>query len=456
LPALSFARIAEMTGGELLAGGEVVSTSVVIDSREAKPGSVFFAIRGDRLDGHDFLAEALECAAGAVVSRMPDNPGGAAIVRVDDTLLALQDLARAVRRERSFVLVAITGSAGKTTTKEIIAEIASRELATWKSVGNFNNHIGFPLCLANTPDGTDVVVSEMGMSAKGEIEFLARMSRPDIGVYTNVQPVHLEFFDSIDGIAAAKRELLENLADGGSVVINADDARVVALARGFPGRVVTYGIDHDADYRASGVRSRGLFGTDFDIVAEGATRVLDFTLPGRHNLENALAAIAAARLAGVSWSGIESGLSGIRPAAHRGVVVDWKGATLYDDTYNSNPHALDRALQLLAEAECVGRRIAIVGDMLELGPGEEQFHRDAGRTIPGRAQLLVAVGPRSLAIVEGAKEAGMAADRIAHFADAAEAVEHVQAIVRPGDIVLFKASRGIGLDRIVAALEEDA
>lgn len=456
MPALSFARIAELTGGELLAGGDVVSTSVVIDSREARPGSVFFAIRGERLDGHQFLGEALGKAAGAVVSTVPDSLEGAAFVRVGDTLRALQDLARGVRRELPFTLIAITGSAGKTTTKDMIAAMTGSERPTWKSAGNFNNHIGFPLCLADTPDDTEVVVSEMGMSARGEIEFLARLSRPDIGVYTNVQAVHLEFFDSIDDIAAAKRELVDNLKEGGSVVLNADDPRVAAMAKGFEGRVVTYGIERDADYRAAEIEERGLQGTSFRLFAEGVERVLELPLPGRHNLENALASIATARLAGISWAGVVNGLSGIRPAAHRGIVIPWKGATLYDDTYNSNPHALRRALQLFAGAECRGRRIAVIGDMLELGAEEDRFHREAGRGLPPEVDLLVAVGPRSMAIVEGAKDRGMAGDRMVHFSGADEAAAHVRSIVRPGDLVLLKASRGIGLDRIVAAMEEDA
>lgn len=456
MPALTFARIAEMTGGEILAGGEVVATSVVIDSREARPGSVFFAIRGERLDGHRFVGEALAQAAGAVVSAVPDSFGDAAIVRVGDTLRALQDLARGVRRDYPFILIGITGSAGKTTTKDLVAAMTATEKSTWKSVGNFNNHIGFPLCLANTPDKTEVVVSEMGMSAKGEIELLARLARPDIGVYTNIQAVHLEFFESIDGIAAAKRELLENMNEGGSIVVNADDARVVAIARGFAGRIVTYGIENEADYRATQIRERGLLGTSFRLVAEGLERDFELALPGRHNLENALAAVATARLARVSWEGIEKGLSGSRPAGHRGVVVPWRGATLYDDTYNSNPFALGRALELLAAADCEGRRIAVLGDMLELGAEEERFHREAGRAIPKGVELLVAVGPRSAAIADGAREAGMPAARIAHFEDAASATPHVRAIVRPGDLVLLKASRGIGLDRIVSAMEEDA
>jgi len=453
---MTFSRIAEMTGGQVLAGGDVVATSVVIDSREASPGSVFFAIRGERLDGHQFVRQALEHAVGAVVSTEPDSIEGAAMVRVDDTLRALQDLARGVRQELSFTLIGITGSAGKTTTKEMIAAMTATEKATWKSVGNFNNHIGFPLCLANTPDDTELVVSEMGMNHKGEIEFLARLSRPDIGVYTNIQPVHLEFFDSIDGIAAAKRELLENLRDGGTVVINADDPRVVGIARGFGGRIVTYGVENEADYRVTTIRERGLLGSTFGLRAEGAERELDLPLPGLHNLENAIAAIATARLVDISWEGIARGLSGVRPAPHRGVAVPWRGATLYDDTYNSNPHALGRALDLLASADCEGRRIAVVGDMLELGPEEESFHLEAGRAVPREVELLVAVGPRSKALAEGAKERGMPPGTVAWFEDAASATPHVKSIVKSGDLVLLKASRGIGLDRIVAEMEEDA
>ena len=209
MPALTYGRLAAMAGGEVVAGAEIACDSVVIDNREAKPGSAFFAIRGDTHDGHTFLGAALQVASGAVVSAVPEQlPAGKGIVRVDDTTKALQRLAASVRRELGFTLVGVTGSAGKTTTKEMIAALVETEKATWKSWGNFNNHIGCPLCLANTPDGTDVVVSEMGMSAKGEIGFLEKLTQPNVGVYTTIRPVHLELFESIDGIAAAKRELL--------------------------------------------------------------------------------------------------------------------------------------------------------------------------------------------------------------------------------------------------------
>ena len=204
MPALTFDRLAAMTGGVVVSGGEIVCDSIVIDNREAKPGSVFFALRGDKHDGHSFFAQALEVAAGAVVSTVPEAlPAGKGIVHVDDTTAALQRLASAVRREFSFTLVGVTGSAGKTTTKEMIATLAESEKRTWKSWGNFNNHIGFPLCLANTPEGTDVVVSEMGMSAKGEIEFLAKLAHPNVGV--NFDPANMILYGMGDPVAALRR-----------------------------------------------------------------------------------------------------------------------------------------------------------------------------------------------------------------------------------------------------------
>ncbi|MCM2315505.1 MAG: UDP-N-acetylmuramoyl-tripeptide--D-alanyl-D-alanine ligase [Thermoanaerobaculia bacterium] len=455
MPALTFARLAAMTGGVAVSGGEIVCNSIVIDNREARPGSVFFAIRGDKHDGHSFLAQALEVASGAVVSTVPEAlPAGRGIVQVDDTTAALQRLAAAVRREFSFTLVGVTGSAGKTTTKEMIATLAESEKRAWKSWGNFNNHIGFPLCLANTPEGTDVVVSEMGMSAKGEIEFLAKLAHPNVGVYTTIRPVHLEFFESIDGIAAAKRELLENLAPGGTVVLNADDPKVMEIGRDFSGPRATYALAAPADYRATDIRERGLLGTAFRVEAEGSAHELELSMPGLHNLENLMAAIATARVLGVSWSGVARAVADVKPAYHRGIVIAWHGATIYDDTYNSNPWALARTFDLLATADCEGRRIAVVGDMLELGPDEKTFHFEAGRTMPKGIDIVVGVGRRSKFILDGARTAGFAPGSLFHFDDALAAARWLRKTIRPGDLVMLKASRGIGLDRAVAALEE--
>ena len=455
MPSLSFERLAAMAGGVVVAGGSVVWGWLVIDDREAKPRSAFFAIRGEKHDGHAFVARALEVAAGAVVSTEPASmPDGKGIVLVDDTTGALQRLASAVRRDYEFTLVGVTGSAGKTTTKEMIATLAASEKRTWRSWGNFNNHIGFPLSLANTPEGTDVVVSELGMSAKGEIEFLAKLSHPNVGVYTTIRPVHLEFFESIDGIAAAKRELLENLAPGGTVVLNADDAKVMEIGEGFDGPRVTYALAAPADYRAAAIRERGLHGTAFRVEAEGGMHELELSMPGLHNLENLMAAIATARVLGVSWNGIARGVAEVKPVYHRGVVIAWRGATIYDDTYNSNPWALARTLELLAMAPCEGRRIAVVGDMLELGSEEKVFHFEAGRAMPKSIDIVVGVGRRSKFILDGARTAGFALGSLFHFDDATAAARWLRETIRPGDLVMLKASRGIGLDRAVAALEE--
>jgi len=460
MPTLTFSQLADMIGGTVLQGGDVSSSAVVIDSREVKPDSVFFAIKGERLDGHQFLPQALQTARGAVVSDVPnDLPADKGIIRVDDTTRALQKLASSIRARYDFLLIGITGSAGKTTTKEMIATLVSTERRTWKSWGNFNNQIGAPLCLDNMPDGSQVVVSEMGMNHAGEIAEIAGLMRPNVGVYTNIAPVHIEFFGTIEGIAAAKRELLENLAPNGTVIVNNDNEHVVNISRDFDGRKVTYGIEHDAEYRATNIRERGLLGTRFTLEAEGASRELELLLPGRHNLDNLLAAIATARAIGISWEGIERGVADVKPAYHRGVIVPLpNGATIYDDTYNSNPYALARTLELMTQAEARGRRIAVIGDMLELGEQELEFHREAGKGIPKSIDVVVAVAKpgneaRSRALLAGAREAGFGDDALHHFANAEAAGEFLETFLKDGDLVLLKGSRGVGLDKAVALLE---
>ncbi len=449
MPTLTFAQLADMIGGRLIQGAETTASSVVIDSREVKADSVFFAIQGERLDGHQFLLQALQTARGAVVKDVPQTDK--AIVQVDDTTEALQRLASAIRDRYEFLLIGITGSAGKTTTKEMIATLVGTERRTHKSWGNFNNQIGAPLCLDNMPDGAEVVVSEMGMNHAGEIAQIAGLMRPDVGVYTNIAPVHIEFFGTIEKIAAAKRELLENVREGGTIVINHDNEHVVRISEGFAGRKISYGIDHAADYRAANIRERGLLGTRFTLEAEGSTRELDLVLPGRHNLENLLAAIATARAVGISWEGIERGVREVKPAYHRGVIIEVRGATIYDDTYNSNPYALKSALELMTQAETRGRRIAVIGDMLELGEQELDFHRESGRAIPKSIDVVVGVGKRTHALLEGAHEAGLS--ELHHFDDAQSAGEFLKREIRDGDLVLIKGSRGVGLDKAVALLE---
>ncbi|HEX9984388.1 MAG TPA: UDP-N-acetylmuramoyl-tripeptide--D-alanyl-D-alanine ligase [Thermoanaerobaculia bacterium] len=455
MPTLTFNDLAAMIDGIVLQGGDISVSSVVIDSREVKPDSVFFAITGERLDGHQFLSQALQKARGAVVSQTGETSvdPSKGLVRVDDTTVALQKLSTAIRQRFPFTLIGITGSAGKTTTKEMIATLVETERRTFKSWGNFNNLIGAPLCIDNTPDDVEVVVSEMGMNHKGEIAQIAGWTTPDIGVYTNIGPVHIEFFGTIEKIAEAKRELLENLRPGGTVIANADNKYVMDITKGFEGPIVAYGIEHEADVRATNIRERGLLGTHFTLEAEGTTRELDLSQPGTHNLENLLAAIATARAIGISWEGIERGVKNVRPAYHRGVILQWRDATIYDDTYNSNPYALGRALELMVKADAK-RRIAVIGDMLELGEQELQFHRDSGKAIPRGVEAVIGVGKRTAALLDGAREAGFTDDQLHHFDDAAGAAEFLKTFIQPGDLVLIKASRGIKLDTVVTSLLE--
>ena len=453
MPRLTFSQIAEMTGGEVIQGGDVETNSVVIDSREVKPDSVFFAIKGERLDGHQFVDQALQSGRGVVVSQWGGGAPAAAnkgVVKVPDTTIALQQLAKSIRERYDFLLIGITGSAGKTTTKEMIATLIGTERRTFKSWGNFNNLIGCPLCIDNTPDDAEVVVSEMGMNHKGEIAQLAGLTHPDVGVYTNIGPVHIEFFGTVEKIAEAKRELLENVKPGGTIVLNTDNDHVMRISEGFDGVKVTYGIDHDAMFRATNIRERGLLGTTFEL--EGSA--MELKLPGRHNLENLLAAIATARVVGISWDGIGRGIQALQPAYHRGVVSTFRGATIYDDTYNSNPYALSRALELLDQADVAGRRIAVIGDMLELGERELEYHRQSGREVPKSVAVVVAVGKRSASLLEGAREAGFSDDRLHHFDNAEAAGEFLRSFIAEGDLVLLKASRGVGLDKAVAMLKE--
>ncbi|HEX8255179.1 MAG TPA: UDP-N-acetylmuramoyl-tripeptide--D-alanyl-D-alanine ligase [Thermoanaerobaculia bacterium] len=453
MPTLTFTQLAEMIGGRVIQGGETTSSSVIIDSREVKPEAVFFAIKGERLDGHQYIAQALEKGAvGAVVSQVPENVTKP-LIQVDDTTKALQQLARSIRERYDVTLIGITGSAGKTTTKEMIATLIESERRVHKSWGNFNNQIGAPLCLDNMPDDAQVVVSEMGMNHAGEIAEIAGLMRPHVGVYTNIAAVHIEnFANGIEGVAAAKRELLENVVPGGTVVVNNDNELVVRISKDFEGKRVTYGVANDADYRATNIRERGLLGTHFTLKAEGETRELDLVIPGAHNLDNLLAAIATARAVGISWEGIERGIREVKPAYHRGIIIPFNGAQIYDDTYNSNPYALARTLELMTQAEVAGRRIAVIGDMLELGEQELQFHRDAGKGIPRSIDVVIGVGNRSQALLDGAREAGFAESHLRHFTDAQAAGAFLRAFVQPGDLVLIKGSRGVGLDKAVAML----
>jgi UDP-N-acetylmuramoyl-tripeptide--D-alanyl-D-alanine ligase len=455
---LTLAEVLAATGGALVAapaGGPaaVAVASVSIDSRTLAPGDLFVAIRGPRFDGHAFVADAAaRGAAAALVSTEAAAPAALPVVRVADTTLALAELARHVRRGARIPIVAVTGSVGKTTTKDMAARILETRGPVLRTEGNLNNRFGVPLTLLRLrPEHTAAVV-EIGMSAPGEIRTLAGIARPDVAAITRISPVHLEFFPSVDAIAEAKAEIFDGLAPGGAAVLNGDDPRIVRIAGRFHGRIVWFGKDRRFDVSAGRWRGAAA-GMRFDLRVAGETVDVALPLAGAHFVANFLAAAGIAHALGVSPAAMAETALRLAPAAHRGEVrALGEGVVLLDDCYNSSPDALEAA----AAALCLlpgRRRVAVVGDMLELGPTGKALHRESGRSLAGRVDVVVGVGPLAAAAVDGAREAGLPEDSLHRFADAeAAAAELGSGIVTGGDAVLVKGSRGVRLEKVVDAL----
>jgi UDP-N-acetylmuramoyl-tripeptide--D-alanyl-D-alanine ligase len=444
---LTLAKIAEFVSAAGEFPREEVAQAYSIDSRTIGPGQLFFAVKGERLDGHDFVGAALEQGAAAAVVRkdqLNHYPDKSRLLAVDDTLVALQTLATAVRKVWGKPLVGVTGSAGKTTTKEAIAHVLGARFRVLKSEGNFNNHFGLPLMLLKLEPEHDVAVIEMGMSHAGEIRALAKIAQPEIGVVTNVAPVHLEFFDSVAGIARAKYELIESLPAGGTAVLNADDEYVSQFGRDFKGKVITYGTRATADIRAENVQTRGAEGSEFDVVMAGHREHARLPLVGEHNILNALAAVAVGLVHGLKPSEAVGALATLAPPDKRGQVVQLGNIAVINDCYNSNPKALHAMVDALAAMKAA-RQIVVAGEMLELGPAAAEMHRAAGRHIAEK-KIDVLLGVRGLAkdMVDSARQAGMTAE----FAATPEAAgEWLARETRDGDVVLLKASRGVKLEK---------
>ena len=444
---LMLSRIAEFVSAVGEFPPEDVAEGYSIDSRTVGAGQLFFAVKGERLDGHDFVEAALERGAVAAVvrrDRLGRYPERARLLAVDDTLVALQTLAMAVRKLWGKALVGVTGSMGKTTTKEAIAHVLGSRLRVLKSEGNFNNHFGLPLMLLKLEPEHDVAVIEMGMSHAGEIRALAKIAQPEIGVVTNVAPVHLEFFNSVAGIARAKYELVESLPGNGTAVLNADDEYVSQFGRDFKGKVVMYGTRATADVRAENIRSRGAEGTEFEVVIGGLREHARLPLVGEHNVLNALAAVAVGLDRGLKPAEAVGALAGLAPPDKRGEVLRLGNITVINDCYNCNPKALKAMVDALASMEA-RRRIVVAGAMLELGPAEEELHRQAGAHIAEKKiHLLLGVRGPAQAMVEAARQAGMRAEFVA---SPEEAGEWLAREARDGDVVLMKASRGVKLEK---------
>jgi len=452
LAALALADVVAATGGTPSPGAAPLAfSSVSIDSRTLEPGALFVAIRGPRFDGHEFLAAAAASgAAAALVDHEPLAAAGLPLVRVADTTRALAELARHLRRRAALPLVAVTGSVGKTTTKDMAARLLATRGPVLKTEGNLNNQYGLPLTLLRLrPEHTAAVV-ELGMSAPGEIRALARVAEPDVAIITKIAPVHLEFFADEDAIAAAKAEILEGLRPGGAAVLNGDDPRLRRVGERFGGRVVWFGHDRRCDVSAESWLGSAS-GMRFDLRVEGRSFDVALPLAGPHFVSNFLAAAAAAHVLGVAPEAMVEAALGLVPGRHRGELRPLgEGVTLLDDCYNSSPAALEAAVVALGLLP--GRRVAFLGDMLELGPTGPALHRERGRALAGRVDAVIGVGPLSRELVDGAREAGLPADALAHFASAAQAATAAAGIVRRGDAVLVKASRGLRLEAVVDAL----
>jgi UDP-N-acetylmuramoyl-tripeptide--D-alanyl-D-alanine ligase len=449
---LPLAFCANAMGAQLLAPADpgVALASYSIDTRKLQPGALFFALHGELHDGHEHVAAAFSAGAlAAVVTHAIDHPGAQLIVR--DTLAALQQLARAARErwgeDSSSRVVGITGSAGKTMTKEAIAALLSTSLRTGKTSGNFNNHIGVPLSILNMPDDAQVAVLEIGMNHAGEIRDLAALAQPHIGVVTNVGTAHIESFESIEGVALAKRELIDALPADGIAILNADDERVRRFAENHPGRSILYGTREDAELRATGIAWHA-DGCEFTL--EGAGR-FQCPLPARAGLMTALAALATSRALGLDLTNLKDAVAALEPPSMRLQRIERNGMLIWDDCYNSNPEAACMMLDLLAGTPAT-RRIAVLGEMRELGTWAEELHREVGRHAV-KCEVSVLVGIRGAAryLVDAARLAGLPADAT-HFFEEPQAAGHfLKSIARPGDSILFKGSRGT---RVEQALEE--
>jgi len=452
--------LAAAVAGRIVSGDpDQAVGDIVTDSRSLQAGDFFIALHGARFDGHEFVEEAFKRGAmGAIVEAGATNVGGThAIVEVGDTTVALQDLAHAVREATETKVIAITGSAGKTTTKDTIADFLSESYGVVKNKGNLNNHIGLPLSLMQLRDRPDVAVMELGMNHAGEISTLVAISDPDVRVWTNVGDAHLGFFESADAIADAKAEILELAEPHDVLVCNADDPLVMARAPRFAGRIVSFGAADGATVRATGIEDLGLDGMRARVITPAGERMMETPLLGRGNLANVLAATAVAVEFGIALDAIAARAARLRPSERRGAVHRLAGGVmLVDDSYNSSPSALKRALDVIAKEPRARRKVAVLGEMLELGAFSADLHRDAGRAAAaaGLDALFVVGGQPARALGEGAIAAGMAPATVTFFDQSAAAAPTIAAAIRSGDVVLVKGSRGTRTDVIADRIAE--
>src|SRR5579864_281933 len=453
---MALTDVLEATGARLVSGPrDVFFEQLFIDSREVRAGGLFVALKGEQADGHRYIPQALaNGASGILCERPPDRSDGRAVLQVPATREALSDLTAYRLRRQKVPIVAITGSAGKTTTKELIAHVLGRRLKVHKSEGNLNTYTGIPMTVFQMDRGDRALVLEYAMSKAGEIRELTRAAPPDIGVVLNVGLAHVGLLGSIEAVAAAKRELVEGLAEDGLAVLNIDDVRVRAMAR-VARRVTFYGMSEEAAVRADHIRLNGFEGSSFMLHTPRGKAEVFLKVPGRHSIANALAAAAVALEFDFDAAGIAAALHGFAPPSRRmNILTGRGGATIIDDSYNASPGSMRAALEVLRLAPKDTVKIAVLGDMLELGDHARQAHREIGALAGESADLVIALGEFAPDVVEAARAAGLAVDRslIAPSPDAA--VEALTPMLNRSARVLVKASRGMRLERVVEQIKD--
>ncbi len=451
-------EIAVRMGGRIVQGNpSTLFQTFNIDSRLSQPGELFFAVVAKR-DGHEFVPDAARKGArGAVISQDIERiDQGFSLVRVSDTVAALQALARSVLKAHHPRVIGITGSIGKTTTKEFTASLISQRFQTLKSEGNFNNRLGLALSLLKFQPGQEVAVLEMGTSGPGEILTLTQIAPPDVAVITNINPVHLEFFHTLKAIAGAKREILDGAKPDATAVLNGDDGLVREIGQTWKSRRITFGFSGGCDVQAAEVRKLGTAGMAFKLRLENKTAEVHFPFLYEDYVSNLLAAVGASWALSLPFDVITEGIPSLSTFPGRGRLIHLgSGLQLIDDSYNSSPKALDAALKGLASLPAK-RKVAVLGDMLELGPEETVFHRQAGKHVAGYGwDLLLAIGPLARHMADGARAAGMSAAQVRTFMTSEEAAARISSLVEEGDLILVKGSRGIRTEGLVQRLIND-
>jgi UDP-N-acetylmuramoyl-tripeptide--D-alanyl-D-alanine ligase len=461
---LTIEDVLKATGGKLLQGkGNTFFQGVSTDSRTITEGELFIALKGPHFDGHQYALEALKKKAGGVLVE-EDIVGdirwngyrSRAVIAVKDTLMALGDIARDWRRKYGPPVVALTGSNGKTTTKEMIAACLETTFPILKTKGNLNNLIGVPLTLLTLTEKERVVVLEMGMNVPGEIRRLTEIAEPDVGLITNIQKVHLEGIGSLERLKEEKGDLFRKMRRDGTILVNRDDPRVVDLAKDYPGQQITFGIEKPAEVMAKEIQLRGAEGTSFTLILEGEVMEIHLRLLGKHFVPNALSAIAVACLFGVELKHAKEAIEHFQSFPMRMEIIPLKGGkTLINDAYNANPYSMELALETLVEVKGKGRAIAVLGDMLELGNFEKEAHEQLGERVSEFAiDFLLALGEEAPIVVESAIRHGFPIERTRIVESHSEAISLLEQMVENGDWILVKGSRRMAMEKIVEGLTE--